>query len=118
MGLILLLDNNENWKIKPENIFKYINESFELIKPEPIQDKSRPYSFYFTIGNKIEGYLHKKGDSIHLEGDFEKICQLALTLRSFIPTNEKVLFFDDSYNNCIELTQKTDINEIIQTLST
>lgn len=99
MGYILLLDNQKRWAITPELLkerFQKISNHFQFLKIENIE---RPYSFEFIIEDKnIEGFLHKDGDSIHLDGQFEECLKLALDIRSDLPKNETVLFFDSSYN--------------------
>ncbi len=113
MGYILLLDNQKRWAITPELLkerFEKISNDFDILR---IENSERPYSHEFIIRDKnIEGFLHKDGDSIHIDGQFEECLKLALDIRNIIPSDESVLFFDSSYNYNTVLEPTTTIEQL------
>jgi hypothetical protein len=113
MGYILLLDNQKRWAITPELLkkkFEKISNDFDISRIDNIE---RPYSYEFIIRDKnIEGFLHKDGDSIHIDGQFEECLKLALDIRSILPLDESVLFFDSSYNYSTVLEPSTTIDQL------
>jgi len=119
MGYILLIDNNKSWTIEPMAFKDFLSKSFQIETFQKIPDISRPYSYEWKISRpiNIEGFLHKSGDSIHFDGAFQDCMDFTLMIKNFIPSTEKVLFFDDSYNYNTVIDSSTTKQNLIDVFS-
>jgi hypothetical protein len=119
MGYILLLDNNKSWTVEPVAFQGFLNRSFHIESFKEIADTSRPYSHEWKISQpiNIEGFLHKSGDSIHFDGAFQDCIDFVLTVRNFIPSSERLIFFDDSYNYNTVIDSSTTKQNLIDVFS-
>src|SRR5689334_10045508 len=101
MGYILLLDNDKRWTVDPKALQYFLSAKFKIDSFSKILDAVRPYSYEWKISEPIyvEGFLHKSGDSIHIDGVFQHCVDFVLTIKDFIPPTERMMFFDDSYNH-------------------
>ena len=116
MGYIIL---SEGLKINPIDFKTYLSSNTQLISFDPINDADRPYSYEWKVNTPglVEGFLHRDGDSIHIDGEFENCINTAVIIGSFIPENLQSMFFDDSYNYNMELNSKTTQQDILEVFS-
>jgi hypothetical protein len=119
MGYILLLDNNKSWTVEPNAFQNFLNKNFQIGTFQQILDSSRPYSYEWKISQPIsvEGFLHKNGDSIHFDGTFQDCLDFVLVVKTFIPSTERLMFFDDSYNYNTVIDSSTTKENLINIFS-
>jgi len=99
MGFILLLDNQKSWIIDNVILEKFLKTNYSVSAFSKIKNIDRPYSYEWkTEVPTMEGFLHKDGDSVHIDGEFKDCFQFVIELRKIIPEETKLLFFDSSYN--------------------
>jgi hypothetical protein len=120
MGYIIYIDNLDKI-LNPEEFKEHLKKIYSLTKFLAISDPDRPYSHEWeaTTTNKsvIEGFLHKDGNSIHIDGQFEDCADFVLNARTILLKSGKTLFFDNSYNYNIEVTPHTTKNDIVKVFS-
>ncbi len=67
---------------------------------------------------RLDVALHRDRQGISLDGSIKDCAKFALWFRSFVPSHQKLIFYDQGYNAQIELHNNTNEKEIIQTFST
>ena len=115
MGYIALIDNNQKWILTPSHLFDFFDKNYRAFSFSKIEDLDRPYSYEWDIKEpRIEGFLHKKGDSVHFDGTLDDCFDFIIKLRQIIPLSENILFFDSSYNFNTIIEENTTIENLKQ----
>lgn len=113
MGFIVLLDNQKSWTIEIELFQKFLKEKYLNYSLSKIDNIERPYSYEWKIENPlIQGFLHKDGDSIHIDGQFDNCLRFAIDVRKIIPHEYRILFFDSSYNHQAVIEIETTMDDL------
>ena len=86
------------------------NTRFEI---EQVKQKESIYSHIFSSSKEhFELFLNKKMDAISIEGGWEKTIDFVILFINHLPDNQKVHFFDDSYNDNLVIDRKTSRKDI------
>ena len=113
MGFILLLDNQKSWIIDDAYFEKFLKTNYSVSTFSKIDNIDRPYSYEWkTEEPTIEGFLHKDGDSIHIDGELDDCFRFVIELRKIIPEENRLLFFDSSYNYQAIIEINTSFNNL------
>jgi hypothetical protein len=108
MSYIIFIDNQKKWALEIDPFKDFLIANYKGVNFIEITDKSRPYSYEWNIQNpKLEGFLHRDKDSIHIDGSLEDCVDFVISIRKMIPEKEQVLFFDSSYNYNATINLKT-----------
>lgn len=113
MSYIILIDNTEKWILKMDVFNNFLSEEYHEYKIDPILEDDRPYLYEWHIKNPIlQGFIHKDGDSYHINSSFDDCINFTIALRKKIPAQYKVLFFDSSYNYSPNIEFNTTSDEL------
>jgi len=116
MKYILMLNPEEsnnmliNYDFISEVLQDFDNKELEI---EEVKQEESIYSYIFSFEKGyFEMFLSKKMDSISLEGDWEKTIAFVVLFASYLPDNQKVHFFDSSYDNNMLVDFSTNRKDI------
>lgn len=113
MAYIALIDNDGRWKIDASTFERQLREDYPVSAFRRITDNARPFTHEWSVDHiPLEGFLHRNGDSVHFDGEFQACVRFALWLRGIVPFSERVLLFDDSGRVSLELRESTTLAEI------
>ncbi len=119
MKYILMLNPEEsnNFSIDYNFIEKLLQDfDYNKFEVEEIKHDESIYSHIFSFEKGcFELYLNRDKNSISLEGDWKKTIGFIILFISHLPNNQKVHFFDDSYNDNMIVdsnTTKKDIESV------
>ncbi len=63
---------------------------------------------------RLDGTLDREGKAINLDGDIRDCAQFALWVRSLIPNEYKLVFFDEEYTASVEIEKETTEEELVK----
>jgi len=99
-----------NYDFISEVLQDFDNKELEI---EEVKQEESIYSYIFSFEKGyFEMFLSKKMDSISLEGDWEKTIAFVVLFASYLPDNQKVHFFDSSYDNNMLVDFSTNRKDI------
>ncbi|BAZ17761.1 hypothetical protein NIES4071_96410 [Calothrix sp. NIES-4071] len=107
-----------DWRINELDLINHLSEKWSNVQIKEITNLDDFYCFEGLInlsGNDktLEFALHRDRQGVSLDGYLENCALFAVWLRSLVPQDQKLAFYDQGYNAHIELNQNTTELEII-----
>ena len=115
MNYILMLDHEEPRQIEIDfDLVKRVLEEQKLpFTFKSYEDEERVHTHEIYCDNGLfEVFISKDKDSVTLDGDWEKTLDFVILFRKTIPESQKLLFFDQGYNNNMIITPEIELSEI------
>lgn len=117
MEYLITPPKQTNWHINESNLMNHLFKKWLNIQ---IKEMTNPDDFYLFKGliklssdKTLEFALHRDRQGVSLDGYIEDCAFFAVWLRSIVPQNQKLVFYDQGYNAHIELNQSTTELDII-----
>lgn len=112
-----------DWKIDNDLFMEDLTKTWSDVSLHIIKNQDDYHYIEWTImppqtQQRLDGSLHRDQQGVSLDGSIEDCAKFAFWFRFFVPSYQKLIFYDQGYNSQIELQTNTDEKEIIQTFST
>ncbi|GAA6619688.1 hypothetical protein [Scytonema sp. NUACC26] len=106
-----------DWQINQSDFADCLMKKWSHIQLKQITNSDDYYCLEGSISvagdGLLEVALHRDRQGVSLDGYLEDCAFFAVWLRSLVPQNQELVFYDQGYNVHIELKQNTTESEII-----
>lgn len=76
-------------------------------------ESNRSVEWVTTIdGLRIDGSLDKAGQAGHLDGDIDACAQFALWVRSQVPPDQELIFYDEAFSVDVPISSSSTAEEL------
>ncbi|MEC4815482.1 MAG: hypothetical protein SAK29_19715 [Scytonema sp. PMC 1069.18] len=121
MEYLITPPEETDWQINQSDFVECLMKKWSNIQLKQITNSDDYYCLEGLIGvagdeQTLEVALHRDKQGVSLDGYLEDCAFFAVWLRSLVPQNQKLVFYDQGYNVHIELKQNTTESEIINSV--
>ena len=111
-----------DWRIDNDQFRENLINTWPGVSSHSVNNPEDYHYLEWTImppqtQQRLDIALHRDRQGISLDGSIEDCAKFALWFRSFVPSPQKLIFYDQAYNSKIELHNNTKEKEILQTFS-
>lgn len=104
-----------HWSISHVNFVKVFHNRWSDADINYVSNPQSNHAVVWRIllnGQLVEGSLDRAGQAIHLDGDIFSSAEFTLWFRSIVPSEQALVFYDESYSADVSLTETTTIEEL------
>jgi hypothetical protein len=115
MKFLVVLMNTTDYVLDGALFVSNIRMRWPDAKIRNVEDPGDPYviEWVLSIGYDVDCALHRSGEAISLEGSLDDCAVAAIWIRSLIPSQYKLVFFDQGYHASIDLLDNTTSDQIV-----
>lgn len=103
------------WSMDPSDFAARLEASWPDADVRWVDDPVRTHALDFVIeidGEPVDGGIHRDGQAIGLEGDPDACAKAATWFRGQVPPEQPLIFYDQGYQDHVELRADTTADEI------
>ena len=105
-----------DWHLVPQEFSQQLTAAWPGIDVRAAESPDAYQSLEWTLdldGSWVEGSLSKSGQAIHLDGDIEACARFALWVRTHVPTDQELSFYDEGYSHDVALHSSSRVEELV-----
>jgi hypothetical protein len=118
MGYFISPPEETDWKIDVNALCKAISLNWSKATIEIVNNPNSLYILTWSMEINtylLDGTLTKDRNVVYLDGDIRACAIFALWFRQQVPSEQKLIFYDEGYSCDIVLSQETSEVDLIQT---
>lgn len=106
------------WTIDAEAFARELCRAWPAAQLERLSDPAGLHQLRWTIASglpaPIEGTLARDGQTVHLDGDVRAAAAVARWVRSLVPPQQALIFYDEGFSADVALTPEVTDDELVQ----
>jgi hypothetical protein len=123
MEYLITPPETTDWQVNLDSFKDKLKKDWSNLSIKVINNLEDYYCIEWMIDppetqTRLDGALHRDKQGISLDGSLEDCAKFALWFRSFVPSYQKLIFYDQGYNSQIDLYSGVREGDIIKTFST
>lgn len=102
-------------EIVPAKFIDEVSKHWQVANVQMVKNPQSNHSIEWTIlleDRRIDGSLDRAGQVVHLEGEIRDCAKFALSIRSFVSSDYKLIFYDEGYSAHVELKEGMDESQV------
>jgi len=120
MPYFFIIDEETDFAIDVENFAKQLRASWPSVRFEDIKITNDPFLLHWSLREgEIDhvGSLHRDRRTISVDDYPKGVARFALWIRAFLPEQHKLMLYHDSSDIAVEITPKTQAEDLIVELN-
>ncbi len=116
--LLVSPSSDTDWRFDPDEFVRLLGERWPDAQVTTFDDPDFLSALDFRVelgdGRHVEGNLSRDGQVIGLDGDVPEAAEVAAWVRSVVPQDQELIFWDQGYNFDVPLTEGIEPTEIVE----
>lgn len=106
------------WTFDVDAFARDLGLAWPAAQVERLADPASLHQLRWTIASglpaPIEGTLAKDGQTVHLDGDLRAAVAMARWVRSIVPLQQALIFYDEGFSADVALTAQVTDDQLVQ----
>ena len=115
MKLYISPPSQTNWKILPDALASSLAAQYPRAQIEDLSKRAEGNVLEWVCqlpSGTVTGWLDRELNTFVLDGDIEDCARVAIWLRTIVPADQELAFYDEGYSADGELTLSTSNDDI------
>jgi len=116
--LLVSPSRDTDWRFDPDEFVGLLRERWPDAQVTTFDDPDFVAALDFRVelgdGRHVDGNLSRDGQLIGLDGDVREAAEVAAWVRSVVPPDQELIFWDQGYNFDVPLTEGIEPAAIVE----
>ena len=115
--LLVSPSSDTDWRLGPDEFTRMLRDRWPDAEITEFEDPEFLAALDFRVtlddGKQVDGNLSRDGQVVGLDGDIPEAAELAAWVRSIVPPEQELIFYDQGYHFDVALTPAITPQEIV-----
>jgi hypothetical protein len=120
--LLVSPSKETDWRFDPDEFERLLRERWPAVEVTRFDDPDFLTALDFRVllddGTKVDGNLGRDGQVVGLDGDIPESAEVAAWVRSVVPADQELIFWDQGYSFDVPLTEGIQPEQIVAAVQT
>jgi hypothetical protein len=114
--LLISPSRETDWRLDPDEFIRLLRDRWRDAEITEFDDPEFLAALDFRVkldGRQVDGNLSRDGQVVGLDGDIPEAAEFAAWLRSVVPPDQELIFYDQGYHFDVPLRPDITPEEIV-----
>lgn len=110
-----------SWRMDPAQLATQLRSQWPAVDVRSVDSPASNQALEWTLslnGRRVDGALNRTGQAIFVDGDVQDCAEFAVWLRSVVPGEQALVFYDEGYAADAALQADTSVAQLVAPYTT